>query len=40
MAEIPSAEAVSLFFQMERQNSNLAVLGSNSSVVVPFEMRA
>jgi len=34
MAEIPSAEAVSLFSKWERQNSNLAVLGSNSSVVV------
>jgi hypothetical protein len=34
MAEIPSAEAVSLFSKWERQNSNLAVLGSNSSAVV------
>ena len=34
MAEIPSAEAVSLFSKWERQNKNLAVLSSNSSAVV------
>jgi len=34
MAEIPSAEAVSLFSNWERQNKNLAVLGSSSSAVV------
>lgn len=34
MAEIPSAEALSLFSKWERQNKNLAVLGSNGSCVV------
>jgi hypothetical protein len=34
MAEIPSAEAVSLFSKWERQSKNLAVLGSSSSAVV------
>ena len=34
MAEIPSAEAVSLFSKWERQNKNLAVLSSNPSAVV------
>src|SRR6267143_2941677 len=34
MNEIPSAEALSLFLKWERQNKNLAVLGSNSSCVV------
>jgi hypothetical protein len=34
MAEIPSAEALNLFSKWERENKNLAVLGSNPSSVI------